>query len=197
MIDPAAPVVPREPDAPHLAFYGPLVKAFNALVYRLPVLLTSMISIPLGSVVFLISSAYWSLKSNRRISRYENGLAGIQPGDYRVPLLDKAVEEAVDDTYEDLCSPEGDTETKGQNSAHDDASQRTGEQGSLPGQRKSQNSHSFKHTFPILPLAPYQFRVIDTLDSLGWRKYLVHIQQLDHSHAAIVVRDQRAHYSEG
>jgi hypothetical protein len=42
--------------------------------------------------------------------------------------------------------------------------------------------------FPTLALTPAQFRMIQSLDEVGWRKYPVHITQSSHSHAAIIVR---------
>jgi hypothetical protein len=207
IVDPAAPVVPKEPDVPDKTMYGPFVKWCNALVSRLPVLLALMIVIPLGSMVFLINSGYQSLKSSRRIRLHENGLAGIQPGDYRVPLLIKGVQEAVDDVYENLNSSqdneylavdsEGEIETNRPSSTQANAPRKAGEEVSKPANGKSEKSDAPNHVFPTLALAPYQFRVIDTLDSLGWRKYPVHIQQLMHSHAAIIVRVQKPRYSEG
>ena len=207
IVDPAASVLPREPDVIDLTFYATLVKRFNTLVGRLPVLIALMIVIPLGSVVFLINSGYQSLKSSRRIRLHENGLAGIQPGDYRVPFLIKEVQEAVDGVYENLSNSqgneylavdiEGEIETNRSNSVQGDASQRSGEEAPRPAHGKLEKSDSSKHIFPTLALAPYQCRVIDTLDSLGWRKYPVHIQQVRHSHAAIIVRIQKPGYSEG
>jgi hypothetical protein len=207
IVDPAAPVVPREPDALDMAFYGPFLKWCNSFVGSLPIILALMVVVPLGSVVFLINSGYQSLKSSRRIRLHENGLAGIQPGDYRVPLLIKGVQEAVEDAYENLNSSqdneyltvdaEGEIETEGSYSAKSDMPKSAGERQSTLVSGKSEKDESPQQVFPTLALAPYQFRVIDTLDSLGWRKYPVHIQQLRHSHAAIIVRVQKPRYSEG
>lgn len=207
IVDPAAPVLLREPDPFDQTFYGSFVMWSKALVDRLPVLLALMIIIPLGTTLFIINSGYQSLKSSRRIRLYENGLAGIQPSEYRVPLLIKGVQEAVDDVYENLNSSqdneylavdsEGEIETNGPSSPQSDRCQQAEDEASKPAQGKLEKSDSSKHVFPTLALAPYQFRVIDTLDSLGWRKYPVHIQQLRHSHAAIIVRVQKPRYSEG
>ena len=80
----------------------------------------------------------------------------------------------------------------GQNFAYGDPSHQARGQGTTPGHDELQKSHPSKHKFPILALAPFQFRVIDTLDSLGWRKYAVHIQQVAHSHAAIIVSHSKS-----
>jgi Putative serine esterase (DUF676) len=207
ILDPATPVVPREPDTLDLTFYGPFVKWFNSLIGRLPVVLAVILIVPLGTVVFLINSGFQSLRSNQRIRLHEKGLAGIQPGEYRVPLLIKGVQEAVEDAYENLNSVqeneyltvdgEGNIEGDGTSSSESDVPQSRGERPSKLSRRKSERSKSSQHGFPTLALAPYQFRVVDTLDSLGWRKYPVHIKKVMHSHAAIIVRIQKERYSEG
>lgn len=50
---------------------------------------------------------------------------------------------------------------------------------------------------PTLALAPEQFTIIRNLDSVGWRKYFVHIHKQRHSHAAIIVRRDKEDFSEG
>jgi hypothetical protein len=51
--------------------------------------------------------------------------------------------------------------------------------------------------FPTLALAPDQFAMIQSLDDVGWKKYPVHIHSVNHSHAAIIVRTNRASFKEG
>ncbi|KAI9813409.1 MAG: hypothetical protein M1827_004084 [Pycnora praestabilis] len=51
--------------------------------------------------------------------------------------------------------------------------------------------------FPTLALSDDQFEMIDNLDDVGFRKYEVHIQNVRHSHAAIIVRTDSARYAEG
>jgi hypothetical protein len=53
------------------------------------------------------------------------------------------------------------------------------------------------HDVPILALTPYQFRMIKTLDTVGWRKYPVHIHKGRHSHAAIITRNDKPALDEG
>jgi hypothetical protein len=54
-----------------------------------------------------------------------------------------------------------------------------------------------KDEFPTLALTPTQFKAIDVLDQLNWKKYAVHIQQVNHTHAAIIVRMNRKAFGEG
>lgn len=192
ILDAVTPVVPRKPDVLDRPSYRSFSKGFNALFNRLPVLLDLMIVMPLSSVVFFILSGYWTLRSSRRIRRYKRGLASIQPGDYPVPLPIYTIN--VD---KKIPSSQDATNTNRPSSVCDNLAHRARNQGSPLGHEESQKSHLFKHTPPILAFAPYQFRVIDAMDSLGWHKYAVHIQNAVHSHAAIIVRIQKPRYSEG
>ncbi|PGH02582.1 hypothetical protein AJ79_07586 [Helicocarpus griseus UAMH5409] len=51
--------------------------------------------------------------------------------------------------------------------------------------------------FPTLALTPLQFAIIDSLNSIGFRKYPVHIHKARHSHAAIIVRMPKKNFDEG
>jgi hypothetical protein len=207
IVDPTVPVTFKEPDPVDLAYSERVSKQLNAFVGRIPLVLALMIILPLGSAVFLINSGYQSVKSSRRIRLHENGLAGIKPSEYRVPLLIKGVQEAVEDAYENLNSAqdneylavdaEGNIDGGVSSSSGNGASQPAGDQPPELSRVNSEKSDSSQHIFPMLALAPYQLRVVDTLNSLGWRKYPVHIRKLRHSHAAIIVRVQKPKYSEG
>ncbi|EJT73050.1 hypothetical protein GGTG_09901 [Gaeumannomyces tritici R3-111a-1] len=50
---------------------------------------------------------------------------------------------------------------------------------------------------PTLALAPYQFKMIESLDTLKWHKYPVWIHKNNHSHAAIIVRTVKPSFDEG
>ena len=51
--------------------------------------------------------------------------------------------------------------------------------------------------FPMLALTTAQFAMVDALDDVGFRKYLVHIHKSGHSHAAIIRRHSKNGMSEG
>jgi len=51
--------------------------------------------------------------------------------------------------------------------------------------------------FPILALAPYQFTIIENLDTVGFRKYPVYIHDDPHSHAAMICRNPKPTFHEG
>ena len=50
---------------------------------------------------------------------------------------------------------------------------------------------------PILALTGSQFGMIQSLDSLGWHKFPVHIHKHRHSHAEIIVRKDKSSFAEG
>ncbi|KAK2627550.1 hypothetical protein QTJ16_003516 [Diplocarpon rosae] len=199
IVDPEAPVAPLDPQETDSSLYGTLIRSSQTTVGRLPFLLAMMLFIPLGVVAFLLNSGVQSLRSNRRIRLHERGLAGIQPGNYRVPLLITGMREAVEDVYENLNSAQSNEylvagteeeaaqEEPGSPILERDQSfhGRSNPQTPLSNQEKS---GELQHDSPTLALAPYQFRMIAALDSVGWRKYPVHIHKGKHSHAAIIVR---------
>ncbi|KAH8815957.1 putative serine esterase-domain-containing protein [Xylogone sp. PMI_703] len=168
--------------------------------------------LPVGVVAFLCNSVVQSIRSNKRIQLHERGLAGIEPSSYRVPLLIQGMREAVEDAYENLNSSqnqdylnEGSDEDEGEMSQliskisesplNEPESSRLRSQSTLS--EKDAEASDGQSDLPTLALAPYQFRMIKTLDSLGWLKFPVHIHKATHSHAAIIVRSDKEMLSEG
>ncbi|TVY60705.1 putative lipase [Lachnellula suecica] len=208
ILDPKAPVSPLNPEETQISFYGGIVKASQTTIGRLPFFLAMILFIPLGVVAFLINSGVQSLRSNRRIRLHERGLAGIQPGNYRVPLLITGMREAVEDVYENLNSAQsheylvaGTEEEAAQSEPSSPMLERP--PSSLDGKAsrgkllRQESEKPGQHEPPTLALAPYQFRMIQALDNLGWRKYPVHIHKVNHSHAAIIVRVDKPSLDEG
>ena len=205
IIDPAAPVAPSDPDESESTFYGRFLKSSQTTIGILPFLLAMILFIPFGVLAFLLNSAVQSLRSNRRIRLHEKGLMGIQPGNYRVPLLITGMREAVEDVYENLNSAQSHeylvagTEDE---AAHEEPSSPRSERNlsSLDEQLESarpEKPEPRPHDVPTLALAPYQFRMIQALDNIGWRKYPVYIHKVKHSHAAIIQRMEKPSLDEG
>lgn len=195
LVDPECPVVPNDPEESDETFYARFVKNSNTTIGRLPFLLAMVFFIPIGVVAFLINSGVQSLRSNRRIRLHEKGLAGIQPGNYRVPLLLTGMREAVEDVYENLNSAQS-HEYLVQGSEEEAAQ----EEPSSPRTERPQTPKATEKSQPEVPtlaLAPYQFSMIQALDNVGWRKYPVHIHKVKHSHAAIIVRTEKPGFDEG
>lgn len=198
---------PNDPEESNVTLYGRFVKSSQTTVGRLPFLMAMIFFIPIGVVAFLINSGVQSLRSTRRIRMHEKGLAGIQPGNYRVPLLITEMREAVEDVYENLNSAQN-NEYLVAGTEEEEAPEDT----SFPGTEKSLATRERSSTISdddreksgprqsdtlTLALAPYQFRMIKALDNVGFRKYPVHIHKVMHSHAAIIVRVEKPSFDEG
>jgi len=104
IVDPTVPIVPNNPEESGSTFYGQLAENSQTTIGRLPFFLAMILFIPFGVLAFLLNSVIQSIRSNQRIRLHEMGLAGIQPGNYRVPLLITGMREAVEDVYENLNS---------------------------------------------------------------------------------------------
>lgn len=206
IIDPNSPVEPLDPEEPNDTFYGGIVRASQTTIGRIPFFLAMVLFIPLGVVAFLINSGVQSLRSSRRIRLHERGLAGIQPGNYRVPLLITGMREAVEDVYENLNSAQsheylvaGTEEEAAQSEPSSPVLERpqSSNDSEPPKLTRQEPEKTGQHDPPTLALAPYQFRMVQALDNVGWRKYPVYIHKVRHSHAAIIVRKENPNFDEG
>lgn len=143
ILDPDVPVGPNDPEESVSTFYGRFIKNSQTTVGRIPFLLAMVLFIPVGVIAFLINSGVQSVRSGRRIRLHEKGLAGIQPGNYRVPLLITGMREAVEDVYENLNSAQSNEYlVSGSEEGHEEPSSPRYER---PGFLKKQSSiHSTK-----------------------------------------------------
>jgi len=203
ILDPEAPIAPKDPEESHSTIYANFVKSSQTTIGRIPFLMAMMLFIPIGVVVFLINSGFQSLRSQRRIQLHEKGLAGIQPSNYRFPLLITSMRETVEDVYENLNSAQsneylvaGSEEEAGQEEPGSPLIERP-QLAKDASDGTSEKSEPRQLDLPTLALAPYQFRMIQALDTVGWRKYPVYIHNVRHSHAAIVVRVDKPSFDEG
>ncbi|TAQ88077.1 Lysophospholipase/Carboxylesterase [Chlorociboria aeruginascens] len=200
LLDPEMPFVPIDDEESISTFYARFLKSNKAIIGRLPFLAAMSFLLPVAILVFLVNSGIQSVRSERRIRLHEKGLAGIQPGTYRVPLLLTEMREAVEDVYENLNSAQSneylDTETD-EEAAHEAASSEHSQPTKKGSGEGPEKSALHQPELPTLALATYQFRMIQTLNSVGWRKYPVYIHKNRHSHAAIIVRVQKPSFSEG
>jgi len=195
ILNPKNPVQPLEPELMDLSFFARFTRNCREIFARLPLLLAMIIFIPFGVAAFLLNSGIQSFRSNRRIRLHEKGLAGIQTSNYRVPLLITGMRGAVEDVYESLNSAqsneylrEGAEEDprEGPSSSTTDWSQSRPRSRSLA--KDPEKSELNQNNTPILALAPYQFKMIQALDEVGWRKFPVHIKKVRHSRKSLAYR---------
>lgn len=200
IVDPDRPIAPNDPEESDLPFSSRFARSSQTTIGSLPFLLAMVFFIPIGVVAFLINSGVQSFRSTRRIRLRKKGLAGAEPGNYLVPLLITGMRETVEDACENLNSAQsheylvdGTEEEPAQEEPNFPRAERpqspkhSQEPMYLNGQSEKKRE-SRQPDVPTLALAPYQFRMIQALDNVGWRKYPVHIHKVIHSHAAIIVR---------
>jgi hypothetical protein len=184
ILDPTNPVSLKEPEqAPALA---QRIAANTRLVLnRVPIAAFLVVFIPLGTTLFLFNSAIQSFRSAQRIRLHEAGRAGIEPSRYRIPLMLNAARREVEDMFESVNNT--------QDHAYLDASAASPQ----PSTTTEPKHAAAAADFPVLALQPDQFRMIEALDKVGFKKYPVHIHNHRHSHAAIIVRMDKASFDEG
>lgn len=191
ILDPANPFQTRR-KVPDPATLSSVTKSSIKWVKRIPFMLSLAIFVPIGVVAFLLNSVIQTVRSSSRIKLHEKGEAGVKVDEYRVPLLIKEIREEVEHVFETLNSLQNQEYLVAGSDDDDDAAMEVEQRTRMKRERRMSMP-----TQPTLALAPCQFEMIDSLDSLGWRKYPVWIHKVSHSHAAIIVRMDRERFSEG
>lgn len=180
ILDDSKPFSAKSPSTPE-PLYTRLATSSQTLINGLPMTALLTVLIPIGSVVYLVTSGIQSVRSQQRIRLHEAGRAGIGLGSYRIPLMienarttvETALAEANAGHVEDRDGDKLDPKTHPSITAND---------------IMSPASSSETTAFPSLALTEEQLLMIKNLDAVGWRKYRVHIHLDRHSHAAIIAR---------
>lgn len=206
ILDPSNPVSPLPAKDPrHNPGFQARARAFAS---NLPFVLAMSVVMPIGVVALLVTAAVQTVRSSKRIEMHEKGLAGIDVAHYRsLPLIIKEIRNQIEDAYEELNSSQNQeylrpSPSRGGAKAgkdlaglsddeEDDDDDVEEARGVRVEREKSRASQ------PTLALTADQFEMIDALNGLGWRKYPVWIHKVRHSHAAIIVRSDKATFSEG
>ncbi|KAL5350038.1 hypothetical protein ACLOAV_005075 [Pseudogymnoascus australis] len=206
ILDPSRPFSPKEKKL--LTFYSRLKLDASFFFANLHIFALLALAIPIGTLAFITYAGIQTVLSSCRIRLHESGRAGIDPSSYRTPFLTD-IREAVEDAYGNLNNAQAQeylsaTPTSAGSSDDEGASRRplmankAAEKASCPTSAPGNpNTDVSPKGPPTLALTPEQFTMIRNLDSVGWRKYFVHIHKLRHSHAAIIVRRDREDFSEG
>lgn len=160
---------------------------------RTPLVLAGTGLLPVAVTLFLLSAAYQTVRSASRIRLHEAGLAGINIEEYRISLWMKEMREEVERAYETLNNTQDQSYLDNEDHDEDEDVRTDPERHerlaverrkSIPGQ-------------PTLALTVEQFAMIDSLNSIRWRKYPVWIHEHRHTHAAIIVRMDKEGFHEG
>lgn len=207
IIDPADPVHLKPPKIQPPLFTR-LASSSQSLLASVPSFALFSVLVPIGSVVFLINSGVQQVRSQKRIRLHEEGKAGIGLGSYRIPPMVENARSAMEGAFENMNARQGqqylpetapDGNRKGKLS---DGQQQNGhaEKSYESASRTSSDPEGTaprRSEFPTLALTPQQFEMVRALDEVGFRKYCVHIHAVRHTHAAIIVRNQRPSLDQG
>ena len=209
---PAEPLQDEELPSSYERIYGRGQTIFS----RLPIYLALVFFIPLGTIVFVVNSAVQTARSKKRIRLHEDDESlGFRT--YRVPLMVQGVRQVVEDAFENVnAAQRQDYLSLGtEELAEIDSNASQNQIGvtangfdknveSVPSEKSLRDSDVSSETaklrspdFPTLALSNEQFMMIKALDDVGFRKYRVWIHKSRHSHAAIIVRDDRGSFDEG
>ena len=198
VIDPADPVHLKPPETqPPLSTR--LASSSQSLLTSIPVFALFSVLIPIGSVVFLLNSGVQQVRSQKRIRLHEEGKAGVGLGSYRIPLMVENARSAMEGAFENVNARQGQHYLREPAS---DEEQQNGHAEKIPHAAFGTSSNlerasSRRSEFPTLALTPEQFDMIRALDEVGFRKYRVHIHAVRHTHAAIIIRNQKPSFDEG
>ncbi|OQE47413.1 hypothetical protein PENCOP_c001G00098 [Penicillium coprophilum] len=207
IIDPDLHVLPpaeRKPETIRARFW----KKVKSATLWIPLSLLLVVLVPLASTLFLINAGIQTFRSSKRIRMHEVGENGKRFGRYRVPVMIRDVQHAVEQAFENVNAIQepaylsnSDTEvsdTAPEKSARLSVSKSAQNDADVESalDRRSSTMEVSAYS-PKLALTDEQFGIIDSLNSVGIRKYPVHIQTHHHSHAAIIVRAEKDGFREG
>ncbi|CCF32392.1 hypothetical protein CH063_04792 [Colletotrichum higginsianum] len=192
ILDPNHPVAPK-PKVSEPATLSSVAAAGWKGIKRVPFVIALVIFVPIGIVAFLFSSVVQTVRSSKRIQLHEKGLAGVAIDEYRGPLWMKEIREEVEHVYETLNSSQDQEYLASETDDDLDEVEMDRSTTQLLARERRMSVPSQ----PTLALAPYQFQMIQSLDTVGWHKYPVWIHKDRHSHAAIIVRWEKKGFAEG
>lgn len=205
IIDSSRPVSLKETE-PALSLPQRLQSNARTALDRAPLVAFMLIFIPVGTTLFLLNSAVQSVRSGQRIRLHEGGKAGADFNTYRVPIFN-AVRREVEDMFENMNNTQqqeyledGDEEIASPTQPISPRARKpsiaTQKSFESESDVEKADSASGSSQFPALALTPDQFKMIENLDNVGFRKFPVFIHNHRHSHAAIIRRMERKDFNE-
>jgi hypothetical protein len=205
VLDPSNPVTPREkPVEKNLSWQERYIISRKTRE-TLPFYAFMFTFIPLAVPLFMLNAGYQTYVSAQRIRLHEEGKA-IDLKRYRIPLLEDAqgvqdrlmerlaterthVNEESAAGYLPTPPPEPATATTASSASSTSSDKLTSEKKVVKADGSS---------WPTLALTDAQFEMIENLDQhINFTKYACHIQKVQHTHAAIVVRMPKESFGEG
>ncbi|KAI7260106.1 hypothetical protein KC352_g10276 [Hortaea werneckii] len=224
VLDPTHPVSPRkQPEVPKPLTFRERYIVTDKTKAALPFYAVLAGVLPLAVPLFMVNAGYQTYKSAQRVRLHEQGdLVDLQR--YRIPFLeesqavqDRMVERLATESSgqtvaagagagkreEYLPTPPPEEEAVNPPATTDNADTspttlKPAPPSSDPTTTAASSSSSSSSPFSPLALSDLQFQMITNLDRhIAFTKFPVHIQNVRHTHAAIVVRTARESFAEG
>jgi hypothetical protein len=206
IVDGDNPVSPKDQEVA-LALAQRLSQQTRSILKTVPFAAFLVLFIPIGATVFLVNSAIQSVRSRQRIKQHEDGTTGVDFKGYRIPLINNMRKE-VEDIFGNMNNTQGQEylPSNSEQIASPTQSPRITRTHSIPKVPNASDSDTDlsvetkgrkKLEFPTLALTEDQFRMIEALDNVGFRKHPVYIHNVRHTHAAIIRRMDRSAFEEG
>lgn len=206
ILDPVSPFS-QKGQSPIEPLYSRLATNSLSIINGLPFAAMLSIALPVATIALLVNSGIQSVRSTQRIRLHEEGKAGIRLGSYRIPLMVEDARSAVEGvilTMTNSRQQETLPPNNNDNTSSSPTSEKSDHHGSTAASTTttkrsltSTNNARESESLPLLALTDEQFAMITNLNEVGFRKYLVHIHKVNHSHAAIIFRSHAKRYEEG
>ncbi|KAJ5808431.1 hypothetical protein N7474_009700 [Penicillium riverlandense] len=197
IIDPDVHVLPPAKKEPE-SLMSRIWNRTKSLLIWIPLSTLILLLLPLALTIFLINALIQTFRSQQRIRRHGEGKNGVLFGPYKVPVLVQNVQHAVEEVFENVNAR--------QEPAYQ-AAEKTTLHGPRPGSSAQSNTDTASASAsvdgsticppPTLALTAEQFEIIESLNTVGFRKYPVHIHKHRHTHAAIIFRIPKDGHAEG
>jgi hypothetical protein len=198
ILDPSNPVSLRQSPEETRSLIERYTYMKQSTINSIPFYAALTVLLPIGATFFLANAGVQTYRSAQRVRQHEEGNSGFSIDRYRMPLLEnaQAVQDRITKTLNDqgeqyLPTPPPEPASESASSAASTAP--------LSEEKQLAREETAKEPsdFPVLALTPEQFAMIDNLNDVGLTKYRAHIQNVRHTHAAIVVRSNRESFWEG
>lgn len=168
------------------AFKEAVHNKFRRTIRMAPFVLILGVLFPVGLLVYLGMATVQTAASKKRIELHLEGKEKELYRYYRkLPIyLAENMQEAVEDLLEaggEIADPAPEEKKEGVESSSSSSS-------STPSLKQQPHLRP-RSEFPLLPLDERSRKVVEDLNSLGWKKFPVWIHGENHSHASIVVRN--------
>ena len=201
IINPSSPLTSKATDK-RPASLTRFASSSQVIMTRLPLYALLFVLIPIGSLLFLVNSGVQSVRSQKRIRLHEAGKAGIGLRSYRIPLIVENARSTMEGAFANMNAGRGQeylpaAESEKRFSLENAQQRENGHEEKSANAERTEPAAQQQAAFPTLALTPQQFAMVRALDNVGFRKYRVHIRQVRHTHAAIIVRTPKKSFDEG